>query len=185
MKDHSTIDYRDCDRQIWEEELSEFVPDRILDAHIHFFWASDFPVPPPPRGARRCRFVHAERLARVLYPGRRMQYLILGMPVVGIDVARHVESVRREIDGVPGIRYNRLVTPSCRIEDIERDLRHPQFIGAETVPHLFGDPETSPSAGSTSSCPTNRWSWRTITVSGSPCTCRVFTAAPTSGIWTT
>ena len=129
MKDHTTIDYRDCDRQIWEEELSEFVPDRILDAHIHFYWASDFPVPPPQGTRNDAGLATLNDWARVLYPGRRMQYLILGMPVVGIDVARHVETVRREIDGVPGIRYNRLVTPSCRTEDIERDLRHPQFIG--------------------------------------------------------
>ena len=129
MKDHSTLDYRDCDRQIWEEELSEFVPDRILDAHIHFFWASDFPIPPPQGARDDAGLSTLNDWARVLYPGRRMQYLILGMPVVGIDVARHVESVRREIDGVPGIRYNRLVTPSCRTEDIERDLQHPQFTG--------------------------------------------------------
>ena len=25
----STIDYRDCDRQIWEEELADFVPSRV------------------------------------------------------------------------------------------------------------------------------------------------------------
>ena len=31
------FDYRSCDREIWEEELDDFVPDRILDAHIHLF----------------------------------------------------------------------------------------------------------------------------------------------------
>ncbi len=31
----ATIDYRDIDRQTWEEELEDFVPDRIMDAHIH------------------------------------------------------------------------------------------------------------------------------------------------------
>ena len=45
--DQDRIDYRDCDREVWEEELNEFVPERILDAHIHFFWASDFPGTSP------------------------------------------------------------------------------------------------------------------------------------------
>ena len=35
------FDYRDCDREIWEEELADFVPDRIFDAHIHLFWRSN------------------------------------------------------------------------------------------------------------------------------------------------
>lgn len=122
------IDYRDCDKQIWEEELAEFVPDRIFDAHIHFCWASDVDG-----AALNQREDHDLQTlndwASVLYPGRKMQYLILGMPVIGTNVARHVESVRREIEGVPGIRHNRLVTPACKIEDIERDLRHAQFVG--------------------------------------------------------
>ena len=37
--------------------------------------------------------------------------------------------MRKESDGVPGIRDNRLVTLSCELDDIERDLRNPQFIG--------------------------------------------------------
>ena len=110
------IDYRDCDREVWEEELNDFVPDRILDAHIHFFWASDFPVPPQQGTRDNADLSTLNTWAKALYPGRRMQYLILGMPVVGIDVARHIHSVKREIEGVPGIRYHRLVTPSCQIE---------------------------------------------------------------------
>ena len=29
------IDYREHDRQIWEEEFEDFVPRRIFNAHIH------------------------------------------------------------------------------------------------------------------------------------------------------
>jgi len=37
----TVIDYRDCDRKIWEEELEDFVPRRILDTHIHCVWNAD------------------------------------------------------------------------------------------------------------------------------------------------
>ena len=123
------IDYRDCDRQIWEEELADFVPSKIFDSHIHFFWRSNIVegVEPIQRDDNNLNTLN--QWAKVLYPGRKMQYLILGSPFPGTDVARHIESVRAEIAGVPGIRYNRLVTPSCKIEDIERDLKNPQFIG--------------------------------------------------------
>ena len=123
-----TIDYRDCDRQIWEEELADFVPSRVLDAHIHFYWRADV-TGVSPRQPTDDDLKKLNRWAEVLYPGRRMQYLILGMPCPGINVSKHIESVRSEIKGVPGIRYNRLVTPSCKLEDIERDLKNPQFIG--------------------------------------------------------
>ena len=123
------IDYRDCDRQIWEEELADFVPDRLLDAHIHFFWRSNLAADQRPRVGADDDLATLNQWADVLYPGRKMQYLILGTPHAGTDVAKHFDSVKREIEGVPGIRHNRLVTPVCKLEDIQRDLRHPQVIG--------------------------------------------------------
>ena len=126
----ATIDYRDCDRQIWEEELEDFVPSRILDAHIHLFWRDNLEGVDLSTVQRTDDDVQSlNEWAEVLYPGRKMQYLILGTPAKGNVVEKHVESVRSEIEGIPGIRHNRLVTPDCKIEDIERDLKNPQFIG--------------------------------------------------------
>ena len=31
----SITDYNQADQRIWEEELDEFVPSRVFDAHIH------------------------------------------------------------------------------------------------------------------------------------------------------
>ena len=31
----SITDYNEHDRQIWEEELADFVPARVFDAHVH------------------------------------------------------------------------------------------------------------------------------------------------------
>ena len=129
------IDYRDSDRQIWEEELGEFVPSRMLDAHIHCYRLCDYPEGPPDwKGPPNLRggdhdLETLNRCAEVLYPGRRMQYLILGTPSPGIDVARHTESVRRDLEEVAGVRHHRLVTPACDLEEIERDLENPRFIG--------------------------------------------------------
>ncbi len=124
------LDYRDCDREVWEEELADFVPDRILDAHVHFFRRSDLNQPhPPARNRPDVGLSEINAWAKVLYPGRRMQYLILGTPLPGTDPTRHTQGVRDQIQGVPGIRYHRMVTPSCQIEDIERDLENPQFTG--------------------------------------------------------
>lgn len=125
----SKIDYRDCDRQIWEEELEDFVPSKVLDAHIHLYWRSNFDDDPPKTERDDANLNTLNTWAAALYPNRRMQYLILGTPHRGINVAKHVESVRQNLEGVPGVRHNRVVTPSCNIADIERDLKNPQFIG--------------------------------------------------------
>jgi len=126
----ATIDYRDCDREIWEEELEAFVPDRILDAHVHLFNRADFSKLPPRLSDREDdRLADLNAWAQVLYPGRRMNYLILGYPLPGIDVAHHIRFVNSEMEQMPEVRCNRLVTPSCKIEDIARDVDHPQIIG--------------------------------------------------------
>ncbi len=126
----ATIDYRNCDREIWEEELEDFVPDRIFDAHIHFFWQANLETSSQPTVTwEDAGLSTINAWANVLYPRRRMQYLTLGMPHQDINVAKHVRSVKQEIEGVPGIRHHRLVTPSCKIKDIERDLQHSQFTG--------------------------------------------------------
>ncbi|MCH2200434.1 MAG: amidohydrolase [Fuerstiella sp.] len=123
------FDYRNCDREIWEEELDDFVPDRILDAHIHLFWESCLDNVKPRFPGSDANIQTLNKWAEVLYPGRKMQYLILGTPHPGTDVAKHTDAVRQDLEGIPGVRHNRLVTPSCNIRDIERDLKNPQFIG--------------------------------------------------------
>ena len=123
------FDYRDCDRQIWDEELADFVPDRILDAHIHLFWPSDVTEMKPGFERNEADLETLNKWAELLYPGRKIQYLILGTPFPGTDVAKHVQSVAQNIEGVPGVRHNRMVTPACKVEDIERDLKNPQFVG--------------------------------------------------------
>ena len=125
----TTLDYRDSDRQIWEQELDDFVPQRILDAHIHCFWNANLVQIPEGFEHQDHDLDTLNSWAEVLYPGRDMQYLILGTPSGKPDVSRHVQSVRQAIDGVAGVRHNRLVTPDCQLTDIERDLENPQFVG--------------------------------------------------------
>lgn len=35
------LEYREHDQQFWEEELEDFVPQRIFDAHFHLFRRAD------------------------------------------------------------------------------------------------------------------------------------------------
>ena len=123
-----TSAYTEHDRQIWEEELAGFVPDRVFDAHIHLFH-------PDHMGAgsgRKWSFADLDVLqswARRLYPGRETHFLVLGAPAPGIDVAAHNHWAIQQVQHDPQSRMNRLVTPSCSAEDIRREIETCGFVG--------------------------------------------------------
>lgn len=126
----SVSDYQSQDQQIWEEELEDFVPSRVFDAHIHMLNLEHLPA--GPSSFHNWAFADLAALrewAARLYPGRETHFLVLGTPAPGIDVTAHnhwcIEQVQRD----PQSRMNRLVTPACRVEDIARDVRELGFVG--------------------------------------------------------
>lgn len=130
----SISDYSPHDQQIWDEELRDFVPDRVFDAHIHMF------NPAHMMGGAKTTWSHADfgtlkQWAERLYPGRETHFLVLGTPVPGIDVEAHNEWCIEQVQTDAASRMNRLVTPACRVEEIARDVRERGFIGLK--PYRF------------------------------------------------
>ena len=124
----SINDYHEHDRQIWEEELAEFVPSRVFDAHIHLFDRAHLPTDSTTAWSNadlKTLQVWAEKL----YPNRDVHFLVLGTPIVGIDVNTHNHWAIRQVQTDPLSRINRLVTPSCRLEDIRTDVGQEGVIG--------------------------------------------------------
>ena len=127
----ANIDYRDCDRQIWEEELADFVPSRILDcphslllALRHYRGGSGLTQ----EGRQRSR--NFESVGRGPLPGPAHAVPHPGAPLPGnrCGQTRGV-GPQRESTGFPASATTAWWTPSCKLEDIERDLKHPQFVG--------------------------------------------------------
>ena len=54
---------------------------------------------------------HCGHGAVLMFPGRRMNFLLLGMPKVVIDVEKHTEMLAAQVALDPSSRANRLVTP--------------------------------------------------------------------------
>jgi hypothetical protein len=127
----SIQDYQSQDQQIWEEELDEFVPSRLFDAHIHLLDPAHL-SDQSPAAFRKWSFADLSTLrqwAERLYPGREVHFLALGTPAPGIDVAAHNRWCIEQIQLDPLSRLNRLVTPSCHPDDIIRDVQQPGVIG--------------------------------------------------------
>ncbi len=144
----SRVEYTRHDRQIWEEELEDFVPRRIFDAHAHLFWHTHLPAGHPKLEAWHDAD-HATHLrwARRLYPGREVHFLYLGTPVPGIAVERHNDFLARQLKSDPKSRANFLVTPDCAPDYLAATARTPGFVGLKP--------------------------YRMFTVNGNPDTCRI------------
>lgn len=124
----SPADYTIHDQQIWEEELQAFVPRRVFDAHIHLFDRTQIP-PDSPSTWQTSDLSTIRQWAERLYPGREVHFLVLGTPVVGIDVEAHARWQIEQVGQDPNSRLNRLVTPECSINDIRRDVAQAGVIG--------------------------------------------------------
>ena len=86
------IEIRDVDKRIWEEELEDFVPQKIYDAHVHIYlpehdlegkhfasldWIHQYTP----------RMDHQElrRTHELLFPGREVHSLLFGWPFDKVD----------------------------------------------------------------------------------------------------
>lgn len=122
--------YTESDRIIWEEDLDSFVPARLFDSHIHLWSDEHLPSEHPLRHQLvQCGMAATEEWNARIFPGRQLEYLVLGMPVPGIDVCGHNRFVAEETGKYPNVRMLRLVTPGCRLADIEADVRERGFMG--------------------------------------------------------
>ena len=128
--DPAPIDYRDHDRRFWEEELEEFVPRRLYDAHIHLFTRKALILEArAPATVGEADFSTLQSWATTLYPGRETHFLVLGMPYVGTDVEAHNRMMAQQVSADPLSRMNRLTVPSNSPEEIKRDIEQFGFIG--------------------------------------------------------
>ena len=110
------------DQLIWEEELSDFVSERVFDAHIHLFSPEHMPQPEEALWDLADLDV-LRRWATILYDGRPTSFLTLGSPLSSIDVQVHNRWCMQEIQSDSQSRFQRLVRPECNVEDIYNDCQ--------------------------------------------------------------
>jgi len=127
-KEH--IDYRQEDKNFWEEELEDWVPQRIYDCHMHLLendliaddskYKNMYPS---------TDFETAKQWHNLVLPGRDSHFLMLGRPATGTDVNAHNTFMFDQMASDPLSRRNRLATPGDSLEDIERDVKERGFVG--------------------------------------------------------
>lgn len=132
-------------RKIFQEELDSFLPDRILDFHVHVF--NENVVPP---GETFCNAGHPivkydlDDLAQDLeeiYPGRESHAVCFGFPDVHYDFTRNNAYLAQECDGQRFFAL-RLFDPLIDTpEALEHDLSTGKFLGIKPYPDYVRKPD--------------------------------------------
>ena len=127
------------DRQIWEEELEEFVPKKIFDAHCHMYQASfDLNHPKDQKEMypfktetvwTDCDLKILQQVESVLMPGRQITRLAFPFPFQRCDFQRSNEFIGKEIRSENGSAALMLVEPSMSYQLVEKAIFKHRFLG--------------------------------------------------------
>lgn len=133
------LELTDVDRRIWEEELAEFVPHKVFDAHTHIFrWA--FNTDPEKENTGYRQFVAAEfeeagyelldTCDALLMPGRQVHRLSFPFPFApSCDFCASNRFIAQEMQGNAPSAALMLVHPKMTADELDRQVDQHGFIG--------------------------------------------------------
>ncbi len=126
------------DKKVWEEELKDFLPEKILDVHTHVYkkkFYEDFEVQKG-RNVTWTRTVASENLIedlqetyRLMFPGKDVKALMfVSGPLVGIKKNNEYLSKASKESGWPALYYSH---PTESADELEKNIREGGFLGAK------------------------------------------------------
>lgn len=126
------------DRRIWEEELNEFVPQRVFDVHTHIYrWA--FNTDPQKETGPYWKLLGEswsnstwdlmDQVDAQLMPGRKVQRLSFPFPFAPCDFQASNEFVSEQTTGHAGSGALMLVRPGMAPDDVEAQIEQHGFLG--------------------------------------------------------
>ena len=143
---HHVYMYNDVDRAFWAEHLEDWVPDRIIDAHVHVndpsfvietvteemrrgSWVTEVSSKPDAETAARC--------AQITFPNREISYVAFGHPDLGCEIEGNNEWLRQEC--IKRDWHSLVITrPTWVAEQVDRWLQKPGVLGVKPYYTLIG-----------------------------------------------
>ncbi len=128
----SVWDVQDQDRELFERELSAFLPDRIFDAHAHLYAKDHFRASSPPivaAGPDSVGLASYLRAMSELTPGRRYSGLFFGFPHAELDIDTANAFLAAEVRADSQSRAQMLIRPGMDPEFIRESVRREGFAG--------------------------------------------------------
>ena len=138
--------YTDFDRAFWEEHLADWLPETIIDAHVHVVDPALRRVPMTDEMRRQfwvsevCEPITAETLEecyRTVFPGKRISCLAFATPDLDFDIDASNDYVQNECLK-RGWRGLSLLVPQWDQKKIESELARPGIIGLKPYYSMIG-----------------------------------------------
>lgn len=125
----------DYDRKIWEEELKDFLPERILDVHTHVYLRRLMEQPKTPQPKRTVSWTSTiakensiedlQETYRLMFPGKDVKALMFINGSGGGTNNAYLSDVSKET-GWPALY---LSNPNQSADELEHEIRNGGFLG--------------------------------------------------------
>lgn len=128
----------DRDRDIWDRELSSFVPPRVFDSHLHLYELCHFNGPAPglcAKGPSRVGWAEFQKRIAEIMPDREVSGLAFGYPQTTVNFEAANAFLAREAKQ-PGALGQMLINPAMDADFICEIVRRDGFVGLKPY-HLF------------------------------------------------
>ena len=128
------------DKKVYEEELKDFLPDKIFDVHCHLNLECHKPVEVVKPGEKKRTVTWPSLVAKqnsiedlqetyeLFFPGKKCKALVFSNCGPGDDVNAYVSEASQRV-GFPALYYSH---PNQSAEEIERRIREGGFLGLKS-----------------------------------------------------
>lgn len=127
-----------ANRDLFDRELDDFVPERVLDFHVHVFNEGVLPAGQTYScgGYPITRYDYSDLTQDLaeLYPGRETAAVCFGMPVVGYDSAGNNRYVAAGADGARYFALRLMDLHNDTPESLAADLQSGRYHGIKPYP---------------------------------------------------
>ena len=130
------FEVKDIDRKIWEEQLKDFLPDKIIDVHTHVYKRCFFtpPANTPRRGvvswtatvAKENPIEDLKETYDLMFPGKEVMPLMFISGRSGVKENNAYLSEAAKEYGWPALYYSH---PSQSADELEAEIRKGGFLG--------------------------------------------------------
>lgn len=137
--------YTDFDREIWDKEFEDFVPQKIYDMHTHLWTESGQEKMPENNSPLRydAPFAKLKEWSCKIFPNRECHFFCLGSPIENMDVEKHNQWLSEEMKNDPESISAMIVTPQTNDNHLVHGFSELNFDGVKPYRVFAPDPKSA------------------------------------------
>jgi Amidohydrolase len=139
------LTYNDFDREFWDRELEDFVPQEVYDMHTHLWTENGQKHLPPVDSVLRTEIDFTGLLdwSSKVFPHRECHFLGLGTPIPGVKAISQNKWLAKEIANDPKSIAGMIVTPATTQEELDSGFKKDKFHAVKPYRLFAPDPRNA------------------------------------------